>query len=252
MAKLITMGAVIDFVGPSDGEPQCVYHEAVFRNLIDRDSGRIVQNLDLHRCSFINCRLSSGLDPANRTTFRRVQLSHCRIQQRLGLVGAPILEDILVDDFRCGDVLIFSGAAFRRVTLKGHMPPMILNERMAGGAVPVECAELFVAANREYYKSVDWALDIRDARFASVRLSSVPGQLIRRNPETQVLVSRSKLLQTDWNNPALPSITRVSLRNVVNSRHEYQVIVAGERSNTFPAQLKGFDILRREGLVLDS
>lgn len=243
---------MIEFIGPSDVQAQHIYHDVVFQNLIDRDSERVIQNLNLQRCSFTNCRLSSGLDPKKRTILRRLHLSHCRIKQRFAMIGAPILDEITVEDLRCGDVLIFRGAAFRRTILKGHMPPMIFHERTVGStAVPVGCAERFLAANDEFYTAVDWALDIRDAQFATVRLSSIPGQLIRRNPATQAMVSKSKLLERDWNKLPLPSITRVSVKDCLQSRHEYQVIVAGERSKTFSAQLDGIELLRREGFVKD-
>lgn len=243
--------AVIQVIGPSDAQAKDIYQDVVFRNLIDHDSGRVIQNLDLQRCTFINSKLSSGLDPKKRTILRRLHLSHCCIKQRFAMVGAPILEHTTVEHLRCGDVLIFWGAAFQRVTLKGHMPPMIFHERMAGNAVPIECAERFREANGAFYTAVDWALDIRDAQFATVRLSSIPGQLIRRNPATQVMVSRSKLLERDWSKLPLPSITRVSVENCLASCHEYQVIVAGERSRTFAAQLEGLEILRREGFAAD-
>lgn len=240
-----------NLIGPPDDQEQDVYHDLVFRNLVDRDSGRVIQNLDLQRCSFINCRLSSGLDPKKRTTVRRLHLWHCRVQQRFTMVGAPIVDDVTVEDLRCGAVLFFWGAAFRRVTLKGHMPPMIFHERTVGNIVPAECAERFLAANRDFYAAVDWALDIRDAQFADVRFSSIPGQLIRKSAATQLMVSRSKLLTHDWNKLPLPSITRVSIKNCLQSHYEYQVIVAGERSSTFSAQLEGLEILRQEGFAVD-
>ena len=242
---------MIQVIGPSDAQAKDVYHDVVFRDLVDRDSGSVIQNLDLQRCSFMNCKLSTGLDPKKRATLRRLHLSDCRIKQRFAMIGAPILDDITVEDLRCGDVLFFWGATFRRVTLKGHMPPMIFHERTAGNTVPIECAERFLEANGEFYRAVDWALDIREAQFATVRLSSIPGQLIRRNPATQVMVSRLKLLERDWSKLTLPSITRVSVKNCLASRHEYQVIVAGERSRTFSAQLEGLEILRCEGFTVD-
>jgi hypothetical protein len=50
-----------------------------------------------------------------------------------------------------------------------------------------------------FYEATDWALDISDAIFAGgISFEAVPGDKIRRSPETQVLVTRKTLRESDW------------------------------------------------------
>jgi hypothetical protein len=53
---------------------------------------------------------------------------------------------------------------------------------------------------REFYANIDgWALDISEAKFSgSVSFEAVPGHRVRRDPETQVLVTRDILNRSDW------------------------------------------------------
>lgn len=238
-------------IGPPDEHQPRVYEDVEFHGLDDRDSGRVIQNLDLRRCSFGGCTLSEGFDPRKRTIVRRIRLSNCRIPLRFGLIGAPILDEVTVEDFRSGQILILWGAAFRRVVLKGRMPSMNFNEKTAIGCITAEHAQRFVEANRKFYQDVDWAIDIAAAEFSSVRLSSIPGQLIRRDPATQILLRRSRLMGREWATLALPAITQIAIEQILDSQHEYQIIVAGKRSKKFAEEMQGIELLRREGFTVE-
>jgi hypothetical protein len=170
---------------------------------------------------------------------------------RFGLIGAPILDETVVDGFRAGQILILSGAAFRHVVLKGHMPSINFNEKTAFGAVSADCATAFALSNWEFYKTVDWALDISAAGFPSCRLSSVPGELVRRDADTQILVSKSRLLAIGWERLPLPAITRIGVEACLHSQYEHYVICAGKRSSRFAEEQRGLDILRREGAAIE-
>jgi hypothetical protein len=61
-----------------------------------------------------------------------------------------------------------------------------------------ERIQRFRAANGAFYENVDWALDISKAEFESCRIfCELPVRLIRRDPETQVVVRREKLKETE-------------------------------------------------------
>jgi hypothetical protein len=237
-----------DRIGPSDDQPRTLLEGIEFNRLLDADSGRVIQNLELRHCSFRNCTLSLGFDPGKRTVVRRVTVSHCRVPLRFGTIGAPIFDEVTVEDFRSGQVLLLWGAAFRHVVFKGRMPQIIFNERTARESVSSDYAERFVEANREFYRQVDWAVDISAAEFASMRLTSVPGELVRIDPRTQIRINRSRLAARGWADLPLPSITRVAIEQCMRSKFEYQVVAAGRRSKFLSEELRGIEILREEGL----
>lgn len=93
------------------------------------------------------------------------------------------------------------GCVFSQVELAGHMSGLKINRRVAAGtiATPAQQAAWDLAFSA-YYSDVDWALDISKAKFAGgVTFEALPGEKIKRNVETQVLVRREKLdAAADW------------------------------------------------------
>jgi hypothetical protein len=167
------------------------------------------------------------------------------------MIGAPVLDEITVEKLHSGRILIIWGAAFRRVILRGHLPSINFNDVTAFGSTSAEEAARFMMANREFYRHVDWALDITEAESPGLKLSSIPGELIRRDPATQILVSKSRLIGGRWQSLPLPQITRIQVERCLKANYEHQVIAAGKRSSNFAVQLRVIDILRREGITVD-
>ena len=58
--------------------------------------------------------------------------------------------------------------------------------------------DIHQAANEKYYTSVDWALDISNLACNELDVRWIPAALIRTNPETQAVVSSTRLSHVDW------------------------------------------------------
>ena len=58
--------------------------------------------------------------------------------------------------------------------------------------------QTFDESNAEYYRNVEWALDISQAEFEELCLRGFPVHLIRRDPETQIVMTREKALKGGW------------------------------------------------------
>ncbi len=56
----------------------------------------------------------------------------------------------------------------------------------------------FDEARHRFYESIDWAIDIRDAKFKEFEYRGIPGRLIKRDPETQFLVRRENVIDSSW------------------------------------------------------
>jgi hypothetical protein len=159
-----------------------------------------LEDLELRRCTFDTCQRPLRRTAGDRPTVRGVSLMRCHV--RASDLGAVIAEDCLVDTFwlhrgNWGSQMI-AGCALRHVTVRGNVTGGLefLAARLVG--TDAERAAL-LAANLAYYAGVDWALDISDARFTAVSFvrSDIPARLIRRDPQTQVVVTRRTLLQAD-------------------------------------------------------
>lgn len=88
------------------------------------------------------------------------------------------------------------GCVFKHVKLSGSLSGIKIN-RSAGPLHPDQ--KKWDAATVAFYGTVDWALDISEAKFkGGCSFEAVPGHLVRRNPQTQVLVTRDKLNASDW------------------------------------------------------
>lgn len=92
--------------------------------------------------------------------------------------------------------LFLWGCVFKHVKLSGALSGIKIN-RSVGPQSPDQ--QKWDAATISFYQSVDWALDISEAKFrGGCSFEAIPGHLVRRNPETQILVTRDRLTETDW------------------------------------------------------
>ncbi|MGA7991866.1 MAG: hypothetical protein WCC53_10575 [Thermoanaerobaculia bacterium] len=147
--------------------------------------------------------------------------------------------------------LFLAGVVFRHVTLKGRVTSFKLQASPSFNDSRAQVA-LWQAANRAFYASTDWALDISEAHFTSAPdLHFVPGALVRRDPVSQALVPRRALAgialtSLPWGGSAL----RVALEwFLADSLYEDVVLVAARGSSHFQRDLAALAMLRERGIA---
>ena len=216
-----------------------------------RFEGPVIEGYHVEDTTFDNCSIVRPADPSSRATLRNVALD--RITQRACFINGAVLEDVVLSDLkRLGDFPLFLWASvFRRVTLSGKLSAIIINRHIEPGGGPKQPA--WDRANRAYYESVDWALDISRAEFqGSIALHAIPGRLVRRDEETQVLVSRDRLQQVDWRSLPwgdTPFAVTISMF-LDDGLFSDAVLVAPKRSKKFRQYLRVLEMLRREKLAV--
>ena len=85
--------------------------------------------------------------------------------------------------------------------------------------------------------------------------SSAPASLpdsIRRDPETQVVVTRRALLDADWQGLLGTAAVGMGIDRFMGTGFEDTVLVAGRRSKRFVEEMVVIDRLRAAGLVDDA
>jgi hypothetical protein len=112
-------------------------------------------------------------------------------------IDSAIVEDVLVDGLKTNGLLQTWAAVFKHVTLRGKIGRIMISPLATVMATPDQQAA-FDAANAAYYANVDWALDISEASFVEIDIRHVPARLIRRDPETQFVVTRERALEGSW------------------------------------------------------
>jgi hypothetical protein len=90
-------------------------------------------------------------------------------------------------------LLIIWGATFHHVKLAGDIGKIKINS----SAHFVDRTEAtqgpFTRSREALYRSIDWALDITEARFKGFDVNGIPARLFRRDPESQAVVTRDRV-----------------------------------------------------------
>jgi hypothetical protein len=108
----------------------------------------------------------------------------------------------------------------------------------------------FDEANAEYYKSVDWALDISQGEFQELDINGVPARLIRRDPETQVVVTREKVLEGRWKDlPLRETIWSIVFEVLLESNDNDVILMAPKRHRKFREYLADLRTLQKAGVA---
>jgi len=142
----------------------------------------------LHDCAFDNCGLSMVKYPRRMSRVRNVTLSQCRVVN--SEIKPCVFEDVVVEDLSTNPILLVWAAFLRRVTLKGKIGKINLNLTPEAFCTDADRLRQFEAARAAFYAETDWALDISDARLLGLRCEGVPLHLIRRDPQTQVILDK--------------------------------------------------------------
>ena len=88
----------------------------------------------------------------------------------------------------------------------------------------------YYLANRRFYESVDWALDISQASFTGVEFAAgIPADLIRRDPARQVVLRRSTLLRNHWNERVGDALARLWIEDFLLSGFEDTIVSVTSR-----------------------
>jgi len=157
-----------------------------------------------------------------------------------------------------GEQMIW-GCAFKHVVVRGRIQGAIrfAPSRQWWSSWPQGPGptDPFVLANNRFYEDVDWALDISGAAFTGIEmeLSGIPSRLIRRDRETQVVITRERILGAGWtwNEGDIVTNPRYwSIKKFMDAGFADAVLVAPKANKKFFAQdLGALRALREEGLA---
>lgn len=225
-----------------------VFEKREFRSFYDRDSGAIFSDLEFRKCRFVSCAISITMDPTKRSTVRNVRLIGCEYAS--GSLWPAIVEEVVVDGLKTSQIFQSWGAVFKHVSLCGRIGRVMFSSVVAPGSATKAQQQAFDQANAEFYSDVDWALDLRNGEFTECEIQGVPACLIRRDPETQVIVTRAKAVQGEWRRLDLSKTHwHVSLQLLLNRGDQDAVLVAPKRSPKFSELLAGLKLLREAGVA---
>jgi hypothetical protein len=225
------------------------FRDRVFEGLDEFDSGRTHAGMTFTDCEFRSCILAldkQELSLRPRVTdmvFRHCAATACSMT-------AVIVEDVLVDGLRTSDQLPTWATVFKHVILKGKIDCLMLSNLFHPGYPNSQFQQVIAKANADYYATVDWALDISEAEFKDFDCRCVPSRLIRRDPETQVVVTREKAMEGHWQELDLERTHwKVAIEFMLDQGGADVVLAAPKRSRRFKDLLAGLKLLREAGVA---
>ena len=229
-----------------------VFKQQEFTDFADRESGATFNDLDFYRCRFNVCNVSITHDPAKRSTFRRIKFTEC--SQNKCMIWPAAIEDVTVDGLDTGRLLIANACAYKHVVLRGKVGNIKVCRSVPWISAPTgyleRCQAAMDKANAEYYRGVDWALDISQAEFTSGEIEGIPPELVRRDPTTQLVLRSHAIQEGRWRHvdlsgtywrPLLDAYQREGMGDVV--------LVAPKAAPDFKVLLNGLLALRDAGIV---
>jgi hypothetical protein len=219
-----------------------------FTAFYDR-GGNVYEDLHFKKCTFISSSISITEDPANRTTVRNVTLERCRVVG--SALDCAVVEDVLVDGLQTSDLHQAWGALFKHVTLRGKIGRLMVTPLIGPDHLHTPEQAAFDRQREAYYENVDWALDISEAEAVELELAGIPASLIRRDPETQAVVTRQAALSGEWRQLGRVQGTELGLgiQELLKRGSDDIVLVAHRRSRNFKELLEGIRELRAAGVA---
>ena len=132
--------------------------------------------------------------PRGFTVVQGLELEGPVCRQRL--VAKTVVRDVVVEGatirVKTGarNVASLVNCLFDRVVVRGDVRGGVFVRTDPFGLSPAD-----VRALATFYDGVEWALDLREARFSNLTLRGVPGHLVRRDPERLVLLRSDRLAE---------------------------------------------------------
>jgi hypothetical protein len=224
------------------------FEKQELRGFDDRDSGAVYEDVEFHKCVFDDFVLSCTRQPPLRTTFRRILVSDCSV--RSGALFSAVVEDSAVVNLKVRGLFQAWAAVFRHVTLRGRVGRLMLSDIPFPFREDVEAEGAFREANARFYETTDWALDITEAEFEELDIRGIPARQIRRDPVTQVVVTREKAMQGAWRSLDLSrSHVDAWIKGMLAEGYPDVVIAAPKRHRNFRHVVEDLQRLRDIGVA---
>jgi len=105
---------------------------------------------------------------------------------------------VYIDGLTTDSLLIIWGAVFDQVVFSGKVGKIKINSHVHHVDQSEALQRPFNEFRQNFYEKVDWAIDISQAKFRLLEIRGIPSRLIRRDPSSQMVVTRVRAMNPDW------------------------------------------------------
>ncbi|MEC4004860.1 hypothetical protein OX283_009355 [Flavobacterium sp. SUN052] len=231
---------------------------------IEIQLNEIIENKIFKKCKFNTCKLSylKNNDPSTASIIRDCEFINCIATENTSQTGG-IIENVLIQNLKNTGVIFLKNVLFNKVVFKGEIGKVSLDSKISNNVylfdkddgkykITDNEIKLYDDFRINYYKNIDLALDISEAEFRYCEISySIPANLIKRNPETQVLLKYEKIVKGDWkeNKILSESILKYSFNESIREKSDVIFIAPIADKKEFPRYMELIKILREEGIA---
>ncbi len=202
--------------------------------------GGVLQGFEAIDCQIDQVRLGTTGPEEEPVVVRDCRLERCHV--RFASLWYVQFEDCLVEGMKGAIPYLTYGPMLKHVVVQGAIDSLYV---LHPGRFDVDMQ--VILRRREFYAGVDWALDISRAQIGDCELSGVPGRLIRRDPATQVLVTRERVSAAPWQEVTEGVPQFFAIQGFLRSDMDSIVLVAAGPLRS--QDLSVFDRLRAAGIA---
>ncbi|WP_158226878.1 hypothetical protein [Amycolatopsis vastitatis] len=208
------------------------YENQEFQHLRLVDRQRTLAGISVRGGELFDCVIVQVDDPAYPIRIVDSEIAGTRLVNSAAF--GVRFEDVTVTDCPTpADPVFLDGCLFRHLVLRGRLGSWLFREMPK--SIPDDLRKAFAEAEQRFYAEGEYALDITEAVFESASMFSLPGDLVRRDPETQFLVRKERLAGADLS--MLPRATQRRLKRAARSPFDSTVLVVGRDEPDFKESL---------------
>lgn len=217
-------------------------------NFFEDNAPNEYSNHTFTKCSFNGCNFSSEYDVNKRSKAKNILFENCKVTG--GNVGPGIIENCVINGLKVGNHFQTFGTVFNEVIFKGKIDQIMITPYVDVFDYSSDTQLQFNLANKNYYERISWALDISKAEFIDCDIRGIPSNLIKRDPETQIIIKRHNFLDDRWKSIDLSeTYFKTSIDFFLEDGYEDAILVAPKRSSNFKKLLNGINELRKIGIA---
>jgi hypothetical protein len=200
--------------------------------------------------AFHNNSTAVPTDPAKRLTIRNVSIYRCH--HWACHAHGVVFDNVTLTDVRGGGVgakapSFLWGCVFSRVQIRGPLSGLWWRWKVEPDDDSL--SRRFLWANIALYQSIDWALDVSEARFSIYEsLLGVPARLVKRDPTRHFVMTREAALSLAAESGE-STVWRITAQLLVESGLPDTVIVVGGSGKRQRTELDAAKALTDRGLL---
>jgi hypothetical protein len=143
--------------------------------------------------------------------------------------------------------MFMQGCRFKHVKFAGRIGSPLIRH-LPDLEYPEDRIKSWIATQQEFYRGVDWAVDITAAKFTTlVEFEGIPADLVIAEPGSYVRIKRARILSSSFQYDRLHSLSQIIVDGFMELGLPDLVVAAGLGGRDPRHELEALQLLRDSG-----